>query len=64
MELHRVVDLASAVRWRLGGPDWSSGTHTTWGIDLEDQLSASVGYRVAPWRRNQGVASHALAAVT
>lgn len=75
-----VVDLESAARWCLRGSDWSSGLHATLaivdaqdqyignfsigGIDLENQRCASVGYRVAPWRRNRGVASHALAAAT
>jgi RimJ/RimL family protein N-acetyltransferase len=75
-----VRDLESAGSWCVRGSDWSDGSHATFaivdgddryvgnislaGIDLEYQRSASVGYRVAPWRRNRGAAGHALAAIT
>ena len=79
-EAPAVVDVASAVAWCERGADWSSGTHATFavldaesgrlvgnvslfGID-EEQDVASIGYRVAPWARRQGVASAAVRTVT
>src|SRR5262249_52802109 len=76
----RVTDRESARRWLRRGSDWSGGRHATWvvadaddrlvgtfsigHIDQDDQRGAHVSYRTAPWARNRGVASHALAAAT
>jgi RimJ/RimL family protein N-acetyltransferase len=75
-----VTDQDSAAAWCLRGADWSTGNHATfsvldatsgrlvgnvslWGVDPA-ALTASVGYRTAPWARGQGVAPAAVDAVT
>jgi RimJ/RimL family protein N-acetyltransferase len=75
-----VTTLDAARDWCRRGRDWSLGNHATWSvlnadgrllanvslwrIDQQDQRTGSIGYRTAPWARNRGVASHAVAAVT
>jgi RimJ/RimL family protein N-acetyltransferase len=68
-----VTDLDAARDWCQRGADWSDGGHATfsvldatggrllgnvslWKIDNEQQ-SADIGYRVAPWARGRGVAT-------
>ena len=74
-----VTDLESARAWCLRGADWSSGMHVTWHavdrssgrlvancsvfeIDRE-QLTAKIGYRVAPWHRQRGACTEVVRAV-
>jgi RimJ/RimL family protein N-acetyltransferase len=74
------IDHGEALAWCRRGADWSGGGHATFSvldatsgrllgnvslhkIDHE-QADAEIGYRVAPWARGQGVASHAVAALT
>jgi RimJ/RimL family protein N-acetyltransferase len=75
-----VTNLEAARDWARRGRDWSRGDHATWSIvnvdgrlvgnvslwriDLQDQRTASIGYRTGPWARDRGVASHAVGAVT
>lgn len=76
----RIADEASAIRDCLEGADWSDGSHATFsiihresgryagnialhGLDPETG-EARIGYRVAPWTRGQGVATHAVEAVS
>lgn len=74
-----VVDLWSAKSWCDRGADWSKGGHATFSIveaatgryagnisvfDLDlEQAVGSVGYRIAPTHRRQGIATAALTAV-
>jgi RimJ/RimL family protein N-acetyltransferase len=75
-----VVDVETARAWCARGSEWSDGTHATWhavdrltgrlvancsvfAID-RDQLTAKVGYRVAPWQRRCGIASEVVGIVT
>jgi RimJ/RimL family protein N-acetyltransferase len=75
----KVVDLDSALDWlkrnRAWGPEWAVwsivdrdgkfvGTSLLWNMDRADHLNGSVGYRIAPWARRQGVATAAVRAMT
>jgi RimJ/RimL family protein N-acetyltransferase len=74
-----VADVGSARAWCVQGADWSAGKHATWHavdrssgrlvancsvfeIDRE-QLTAKIGYRVAPWHRRRGAGTEVVKAV-
>jgi len=75
-----VVDVETARSWCARGADWSDGTHATWhAVDRStdrlvancsifaidrDHATARIGYRVAPWRRRQGIGSEVAGIVT
>jgi RimJ/RimL family protein N-acetyltransferase len=55
---HATFSVLEATTGRL------AGNISLWRIDLEESMSAWVGYRTAPWARGRGVATTALLAVT
>ncbi|MEA3077015.1 MAG: hypothetical protein QOF60_1923 [Actinomycetota bacterium] len=77
---HDVTSERAVAEWCRRGADWSAGDHATFSIvegttgrlagnvSLHridtDHDSADVGYRIAPWARNRGRATLAVAAVT
>lgn len=75
----KVVDLDSARDWLerslAWGPEWAVwsivdaagafvGTSVLWNMDRGEHLTGSVGYRIAPWARRQGVATAAVRAMS
>jgi RimJ/RimL family protein N-acetyltransferase len=75
----KVVDLASAADWLERSAAWEAawavwsivdhegrfvGTSLLWNMDRSDHMNGSVGYRIAPSARRQGVATAAVRAMT
>jgi RimJ/RimL family protein N-acetyltransferase len=75
----KVVDLESAADWLERSLAWEAewavwsivgadgafaGSCSLWQMDRRFHFTGSVGYRVAPWARRQGVATAAVAAMT
>jgi RimJ/RimL family protein N-acetyltransferase len=73
-----VVDSESAAGWLERSAAWEArwavwiildangrfvGTSLLWDMDRSGQLHGSVGYRIAPWARRQGVATAAVRAM-
>ena len=73
-----VVDLDSAVEWLerngIWGAEWAVwcildgdgrfvGSSVLWNMDRAEHFNGSVGYRIAPWARRQGVATAAVKAM-
>jgi RimJ/RimL family protein N-acetyltransferase len=74
-----VVDLDTAADWLHRNAAWGDrwavwsivdpvgrfvGTSVLWNMDRADHMNGSVGYRIAPWARRQGVATAAVVAMT
>ncbi|HEX7187451.1 MAG TPA: GNAT family protein [Actinomycetes bacterium] len=55
---HATLSVLDAATGRL------AGNVSLWRIDLDDQRSAAIGYRTAPWARGRGVATTAVTAMT
>lgn len=55
---HATFSVLDAATGRL------AGNVSLWRIDLTEQMSASIGYRTAPWARGRGVATAAVRAIT
>ena len=55
---HATLSVLDATTGRL------AGNVSLWRVDLDDQRSASIGYRTAPWARGRGAASSAVGAVS
>jgi RimJ/RimL family protein N-acetyltransferase len=74
-----VVDTEKAADWLARSAAWEArwavwiilepggrfaGTSLLWNMDRADHMNGSVGYRIAPWARRQGVATAAVRAMT
>jgi RimJ/RimL family protein N-acetyltransferase len=55
---HATFSVLDATTGRL------AGNVSLWSVDRDEQRSASIGYRTAPWARGRGVATAAVGAVT